>query len=185
MLETERLYARPWRVDEDAPGACAMYGDPEMVRYIGGQLIADVGEQRERLAAILERNQRWGGRFGSWPLIERATGELVGTAILKPMPASGSGGAPSDEIEVGWHVVRHHWGRGFAPEAGRALLARGFDVLGLELLNAVVESPNQRSLAVARRIGMRHVGKTTRFYDHQLEHFQLTAAEWRQSPART
>jgi RimJ/RimL family protein N-acetyltransferase len=160
-----------------------MYGDPEMVRYIGGQLLSDLAEQRERLAAILGRNARWDGRYGSWPLFDKQSGELVGTAILKPMPASGSGGAPSDDVEVGWHVVRHHWGRGFASEAGRALLARGFDVLGLSVLNAVVESPNRRSLAVARRIGMRHVGKTTRYYDLELEHFQLSSVEWRQSAA--
>jgi [ribosomal protein S5]-alanine N-acetyltransferase len=177
VFETERLRARAWRAEEDAEGAFAMYGDPEVVRFIGGELLADVAAQRQRLAAILERNSRWGGRFGSWPLIEKQTGELVGTALLKPLPASGTGGQPSEDIEIGWHLVRRHWGRGLASEAGRALLKHGFAELGLDLLHAVVESKNSRSLAVARRIGMRHTGRTSSYYDHELEHFELSAGE--------
>src|SRR5262245_1775493 len=98
VFETER----PWRADEDAEGALAMYGDPEMVRYIGGQLVASLDEQRERLAMILERNRSvWNDRYGSWPLIEKASDKLVGCAILKPPPASGSGGKQfSDEVEI-------------------------------------------------------------------------------------
>ena len=159
-----------------------MYGDPDVVRHIGAPIVKDVDEQRERLLAIIERNQtKWAGRYGSWPLFERATGELVGTAILKPIPASGTNGGFSEDIEIGWHLARRHWGRGLASEAARALLALGFQRFELPLLHAVVEAPNTRSLAVARRIGMRHVGKTSAYYDLELEHFEITADEHRQS----
>jgi [ribosomal protein S5]-alanine N-acetyltransferase len=178
VFETERLLARPWRVDEDAEGAFEMYGDPEVVRYIGGELLADVATQRQRLAMLLERNASWGGGYGSWPLIEKPSGELVGTALLKPLPASGTGRQPSQDIEIGWHLVRRHWGRGFASEAGKALLCYGFEVLGLDRLHAVVDPDNARSLAVARRIGLRHTGKTTLYYDQELEHFELSARDF-------
>ena len=36
-----------------------------------------------------------------------------------------------DDIEIGWHLARRHWGRGLATEAGRALLHRGFVELAL------------------------------------------------------
>ena len=53
--------------------------------------------------------------FGQWALIEQDTGELVGRAgLLRPENWPG--------LEVGWLVGREHWGRGFAPEAGRASL---------------------------------------------------------------
>jgi [ribosomal protein S5]-alanine N-acetyltransferase len=112
VFETDRLYARAWHVDEDAEGAFVMYGDPEVVRYIGGDLIPDLETQRQRLALILERNARWEGRYGSWPLFEKTSGELVGTSLVKPLPASGSGRQPSEDIEIGWHLARRHWGRG-------------------------------------------------------------------------
>jgi RimJ/RimL family protein N-acetyltransferase len=184
VFETERLYARLWRPEEDAPGAFAMYGDPEMVRFIGGKLSASIEEQRQTLATVCERNKRWNDRMGSWPLFDKVSHELVGCGILKPPPASGTDGKEfSEEIEIGWHVVRKMWGRGLATETGRALLAHGFDVLEVPVLGAVVEAANARSLAVARRIGMRHTGRTNRFYDQELEHFELAAEEWRKFQA--
>lgn len=177
MIETERLYARPWSVD-DAEGAFAMYGDPEVVRHIGSEVLPDVAAQRERLAAIIERNARWGSRYGSWPVFERASGELCGTVITKPLLVSGTGGEFGPDIEIGWHLNRRFWGRGYAVEAARAVVARAFGELGLEIVHAVVESPNVRSLNVARRLGMRHTGRTARYYDLELEHFELRRGEY-------
>lgn len=184
VFETELLFARLWNVDEDAEAAFAIYGDPEVVRYIGNDLMADVSKMRERLSMVVARNARWGGRFGSWALIEKSTGELVGGALLKPLPLSGTGDF-SEDIEIGWHLGRRHWGRGLATEAGRALCAYGFDVLGLDKLHAVIDAPNARSIAVARRLGMRHVGTTGRWYDHDVEHFELAADEYGERRAGT
>ena len=51
--------------------------------------------------------------FGKWALFEQGSGELVGRAgLLQPEGWPG--------LEVGWLVGREHWGRGYAPEAGRA-----------------------------------------------------------------
>ena len=52
--------------------------------------------------------------------MQRATGVPVGTVPLKPLP-DGAG-----EIEIGWHLHPDSWGRGFATETARALLARGW-----------------------------------------------------------
>lgn len=179
MFQTERLDARPWNPVAHAAGALVMYGDPEVVRYLGGKLIADEAAQRAELERIAGLIAGLDPGQGSWPLFERATGELVGTALLKPLPASGTNRAPSGNIEIGWHLARKHWKRGFATEAGRALLHRGFETLGLPTLHAVVEPPNTASQAVARRLGMRATGRTDRYYDLSLEHFELTADEWR------
>ncbi len=155
-----------------------MYGDPEVVRHIGGVLVANLEEQRTQLAQIQQRILRLPNGQGSWPVFEKKSGELVGTALLKPLPKSGTGRQPSDDIEVGWHLARAHWGRGLASEMGRALLSRGFETLGLAVLHAVVEAPNVRSLAVARGIGMLHVGSTDAYYDATLEHFVLEREHW-------
>src|SRR5688572_25921965 len=77
VFETERLFARPWSID-DAEGAFVMYGDPEMVRHIGNNLVPDLDVQREQLKTIIERYRRWNGRFGSWPLFDKQSRELVG-----------------------------------------------------------------------------------------------------------
>jgi RimJ/RimL family protein N-acetyltransferase len=50
--------------------------------------------------------------------------------------------------------VPSRWRRGLATEAGRALLAHGFGVLGLERIVAITHPRNQRSRAVMERLGM-------------------------------
>ncbi|MBK7586080.1 MAG: GNAT family N-acetyltransferase [Myxococcales bacterium] len=175
VFETERLVAREWDPEHHLEGAFAIYSDPEVVRYIGTGPAQTLEEMRARLEAVALRNAGLRQGLGSWPLFDKGSGELVGAVLLKPPPASGTNGTLSTDIEIGWHLARRHWGKGFATEAGRALVERGFTQLSLPELHAVVESPNQRSRAVALRLGMKHLGRTDRYYDLELEHFVLRA----------
>jgi RimJ/RimL family protein N-acetyltransferase len=68
-----------------------------------------------------------------------------------------------DEVEIGWHFHPDSWGKGLATEAAGALLARAF-TNGLEEVWAVTDLNNHRSAAVCRRIGMRLLGVTNRWY---------------------
>ena len=54
--------------------------------------------------------------------------ELVG--------ACGFGRRPSGAVELGYWIARHHWGRGYATEAGRAVLAMARHSLRLRRLTA-------------------------------------------------
>ena len=58
-------------------------------------------------------------------------------------------------VEVGWRFAREAWGRGYATEAGRAGLAYGFERIGLAEIVSLIHPDNERSLAVAGRLGMR------------------------------
>jgi RimJ/RimL family protein N-acetyltransferase len=89
--------------------------------------------------------------------VEKASGIPAGTVLFKPLP-DGDG-----EIEIGWHFHPDSWGRGLASEASGALLARGF-AGGLSEVWAVTHLDNHASMAVCRRIGMRLLGVTHRWY---------------------
>lgn len=153
-----------------------MYGDPEVVRYIGNDLRESVDSTRELLGLILERAPTLPKGMGSFPLVLRETGEIVGAGLIKPLPDSD--GERTDDIEIGWHLVRRHWGHGYATEAGLALLEWGFVELDLPVLHAVVDEPNTASHAVARRLGMNDVGTTDAYYGHVLRHYVLEREEW-------
>ena len=58
------------------------------------------------------------------------------------------------EVEVGYRLARHVWGRGYATDA--ALLARelAFTRFGAERLIAVIDPGNVPSIRVAQRLGM-------------------------------
>src|SRR5438034_841932 len=112
IFETERLWVRPWRV-EDAEEAFEIYGDPEVCTFISrAGPEPSLEAQRESLARIFARYEEQDGGYGSWAIVEKASGRIVGAVILKPLP-----GHP--EIEVGWHLARRAWGNGYATEAGR------------------------------------------------------------------
>lgn len=56
-------------------------------------------------------------------------------------------------VEVGWRLGEAHRRRGYATEAGRAWVAYGFEVLGLQKLVSIYEPDNVASGAVMRHLG--------------------------------
>lgn len=159
ILNTSRLTLQEWSLD-DAEAALEIYGDPEVMQFLGdGKPVPDLPAQRRWLTERIERYRSPAlAGLGAWAVVERDTGQVVGTMLLKPLPPT------TDEIEVGWHLARRAWGRGYATEAGRAVLRYGFVDLGFDRIVAVVKPGNLRSAAVAVRIGMAWSERVTRYY---------------------
>jgi RimJ/RimL family protein N-acetyltransferase len=169
MFETERLVVRRWSLD-DLDAAAAIYGDPEVMTFLGdGQPLYDPAQVRAWLAKRISGYDEHPG-LGGWAMQRRDDGTVAGTVLLQPFPGEA-------DVEVGWHLARAAWGAGYATEAAGGALRHGFDVLGLEEVYAVVNPINARSLAVVRRLGMTPLGQTDRYYEQTLELF-VTAARY-------
>jgi RimJ/RimL family protein N-acetyltransferase len=173
-LATERLLIRDWTA-EDAPAALDIQSRLEVVRWLGdGEpvLMKDLDEARERIGRWRERNAP---PLGFWAIEvtdgSPLHGRVIGSVLLVPLP-NGDG-----EVEIGWHLHPDAWGGGYASEAARAALGRGFDG-GLDEIHAVTHLTNEPSMAVARRIGMRHTGIVHTWYDEPSQHFVLRREEW-------
>lgn len=65
-------------------------------------------------------------------------------------------------VEVGWRLAADQWGRGYAPEAARAALRHGFEVVGLDEIVSFTSLDNVRSQRVMEKVGMTRVGE----FDH-------------------
>jgi RimJ/RimL family protein N-acetyltransferase len=158
QLDTERLVMRGFRED-DLDELAAISADPEVTKWVGD----DNGLSRED---TWRRMAYWVGHwelrgFGQWALIERETGRLVGRAgLLRPEAWPG--------LEVGWLVAREHWGRGFAPEAGRGAIEWAREELGADHVISLIEDANERSARVAEKLGMTVEGRT-RIVNDQFE----------------
>ena len=164
MVRTGRLRLRPWTTaPADIARLTDIYGRVEVTRWLGGPSQLTPEQIVARWDAVAEADDR----FGCWA-IELADGTVAGTVLFKPLP-NGVG-----EVEVGWHLHPDSWGHGYATEAARAVIARGFDA-GLPEVYAVVRPGNERSLAVCRRLGMAPLGRIRRWYDVELEAFRLMA----------
>jgi RimJ/RimL family protein N-acetyltransferase len=176
VYTTERLVVRPWRPD-DAERHLEIYSRWEVVKWLGGEpkVLVDVEASRASIARWQSRASG-DGRFGIWAVEVADTGVVAGTVLLVPMALSDEQSArlPEDggDVEVGWHFHPDSWGHGYATEAARGAVAKGF-AEGLDEIVAVVLPGNDPSMAVCRRLGMVESGLTDRWYGLSMESFRI------------
>ncbi|WFE38953.1 GNAT family N-acetyltransferase [Micromonospora sp. WMMD998] len=175
IASTERLVVRAWTESpDDLARVYDIYSREEVMRWLGGGRgrITEPGQALERVRSWRERDAPYDGRWGLWAIEPHAAGRAAGSVLLKPLPGR-DGVTPTDDLEVGWHLHPDAQGHGYATEAARAVLAREF-AAGTARVHAVVMPGNEPSMAVARRLGMTHVGVRTDWYGGtELETFVL------------
>ena len=151
-LETERLILRLWR-EEDLEPFAAMSRDEEVMRWLGGVLT------REQARAYKVRADTSFAELGMCRMVieRRADGAFVGSCGLMP----GHESVPFvPYTDIGWRLARSAWGQGYASEAAAAVMADGFERLGLDEITAITAQINVRSEAVMQRLGMRRDAAT-------------------------
>lgn len=177
VFETERLRARRWTA-EDVDAAWVLYSDPMVTRYIGGITWADRAQAVAGIQRYIDRYEEWGDGLGGFPLIRRTDGALVGAALVRWLPGLDRTVATED-LEIGWHLAQRYWGNGYATEAGRAILAWGFERFGVDVVHAITDPDNTPSQLVCRRLGMAHLGRSTEYYGGvEVEKFAITREAW-------
>jgi RimJ/RimL family protein N-acetyltransferase len=163
-LRTARLRLRPWTTSaDDLARLTDIYSREEITRWVGGTPSVPPAELVSRWTTVSDLDER----YGCWA-IQAADGPPAGTVLFKPLP-NGVG-----EVEVGWHLHPDSWGHGYATEAARAVIERGFGA-GVPEVYAVVRPGNTASMAVCGRLGMQPLGRLRRWYDVELEGFRLMA----------
>ena len=77
----------------------------------------------------------------------------------------------SDKYELAWILDSSVWGKGYATEAGQAVIQLAKDC-GVVRVYAVTYPENEKSMAVCQRLGMTKTGLTQEWYDETtLEYF--------------
>ncbi len=144
ILGTERLLLREF-VLEDVDALALVLSDPETMRYYPATL------DRAGVVEWIRRNRRRyvDAGHGLWAMVLKSSGELVGDCGLTRQAVDGT-----EEIEIGYHVRRDLWGRGYAPEAARACQEYGFGRLGADRLISLIRPENLASRRVAEKTGL-------------------------------
>jgi len=147
-LTTERLVLRPFS-PSDADAVQRLAGEPEVADttlsiphpYLDGMA----------KAWIATHETAW-TRNESATLAVTETGEgLVGAISLRIELAQ-------RRAELGYWIGRPYWGRGYATEAARAMIAWGFAHVGLSRIYAHHMTRNPASGRVMEKIGMQYEG---------------------------
>ncbi len=168
-LGTERLRLRRF-TPADLEPLLGVFGDPEVMRYVGAERRPLDQPEVAALMALAESQwQRQG--FGLLAVVERETGRLIGEAGLQPLEQG-------PDIETGYTLARAAWGRGYATEAARAILRWGFAGLGLQRVVAVADPANAASLRVLDRLGMTRLG-VRHCYNARMVECALSLRAWR------
>jgi RimJ/RimL family protein N-acetyltransferase len=83
-----------------------------------------------------------------WAVTAKDDGRFIGNASIRPRPSQ------KNETEAGYMLMPAEWGKGYATEIARRLIAYGFDELGLKKVFATVDVRNESSIHVLEKCGM-------------------------------
>ena len=126
-----------------------MNADPRVMEFYPDLLTR---EESDAVAARIENSFTKHG-FGLWALEIPGVADFGGFVGLS-VPRFEAAFTPC--VEIGWRLAVDFWGRGYATEGARAVLAYGFGTLGLPEIVSFTATQNTRSRAVMERIGMQH-----------------------------
>lgn len=153
ILHTERLFLRPIAVS-DAEALFEARGDAEVMRYWDWPEQPSVDAVRDVFAAHVP--ELTGGATLWWAVAPTPDGPAIGECDLSEIDRH------HGRAEVGFLFARRHWGKGYAQEAMEAVIAQGFDTLGLERLWARFHAGNDSSKRLLERLGFTYEGTLRR-----------------------
>jgi RimJ/RimL family protein N-acetyltransferase len=160
VIETDRLRLRGHRI-ADFDDCLAMWGDPEVTRFIGGKPLS--GE--EVWARMLRYVGHWKMLgFGYWLIEEKSNGLFVGElgfADFRRKISPSFEGIP----EIGWVLIPRSQGKGYALEALRAAIAWGDDHFDGAATGCLIHPDNRASIRVAEKGGYSEFCRTL-YKDH-------------------
>ena len=148
-LKTDRLILRPMRMS-DAKDVYAYARDPEVSRHVLWSAHTSLSQSRAFLRSAIRQYRR--GEPGSFAIVLKASGRMIGTVGFMWIDRE------YKSAEVGYSLGRAYWNRGIMTEALRAVVAYGFDQLGLNRVEAQHETDNPASGRVMAHVGMQYEG---------------------------
>lgn len=160
-ITTPRLLLRAFRT-ADLDVFASSFADPVAAEFVGG-----VVDRRAAWRMLATGVGLWVLTGGGWWAVEmRETGHFVGT-----VGAFFRESAP-DDVELGWTVIRSHWGQGIASEAARAAATYAFETHAVDRLLAHIDPRNLASVRVSAHLGMQYEGEVD-FYGERTGRYVL------------
>jgi RimJ/RimL family protein N-acetyltransferase len=145
LFETDRLLVRHF-TPGDLDAFAALCAEPQVMRYVGDGTTLPRPEV-ERWITICQ--QKYAARgYGTSAVFEKATDRFIGYCGVVRAPDS-----DFDELIYVFHADT--WGKGYATEVGRAMLAYVFAHADLARIYATIHAANAPSIHVVQKLGFR------------------------------
>jgi RimJ/RimL family protein N-acetyltransferase len=179
-LYTDRLCLRA-PTPHDAEGLYDLFADEDIMGGLNREPISAV----EHARAMIEEGMGGWRTDGLGPFIlqTRETDRVVGQAGLMIFdtrgwtPSTWAQAGSRAQPELGWALIRAHWGHGYATEAAAAIRDWAREFLSISGLVSLISPDNVRSQRVAERLGATPTETVTPL------HTRRKTVVWRHPPA--
>ena len=171
IIETERLILREYTYD-DFDALYEILSDEETMKHYPKPY--DENGVKRWLDWSLDNYRKYG--FGLWAIELKQTGEFIGDCGLTMQNIDGE-----SLPEIGYHINKKHWRKGYAREAARAVRDWAFNNAGFDSLYSYMTASNVPSFSTASSAGL----KRTKEYldDNKIPHlvYSISREEWQQT----
>ncbi|TFH14025.1 N-acetyltransferase [Candidatus Bathyarchaeota archaeon] len=149
-------------MDKDLQNIYDIHVDPEVMRYYGVLPYDSLEKARKHLdwLTMLHKDNK-GLR---WIITLKGIDNYIGDVGFYDYEEK------HKRAEIGYILGRDHWGKGIMSEAVEAALRYGFNELGLNRVQALIDPRNQASKRVAEKQGFQYEG-TFRDYEREYGEF--------------
>ncbi|MEZ4722180.1 MAG: GNAT family N-acetyltransferase [Flavobacteriales bacterium] len=145
---SDRLLYRPV-VDSDGDYWINFFNDPIAIKYFPTFQVDDAETNLKMwMDRVIDRYKE--GLFGLHSLIEKSTGKYVGQCGLLTQEVDGK-----SELEIGYSLLREHWGKGYATEAATFMKQFAMENRLADHIVSLIHVDNWPSRKVAERNGMK------------------------------
>ena len=144
MIVTERLLLREYTMD-DLDSLYVILSDPETMQHYPAPY--DEARTKRWIEWNLDNYARYG--FGLWAVVLKETGEFIGDCGITLQIIDGE-----RLPEIGYHIHKKYWRRGFAREAAQAVRDWAFENTDYPSLYSYCKYTNEASIRTAEAIGM-------------------------------
>ena len=156
-LSTDRLCLRT-PTPRDAEALYDLFADPDVMHGLGREPVSALEEARPLIEEGIDGWRTDGlGPF----ILETAAPDrhVVGQAGLMVFetrgwtPSTWADAGRHAQPELGWALIRAHWGNGYATEAAAAIRDWAHECRSIDRLVSLITPDNVRSQRVAQRLG--------------------------------
>jgi RimJ/RimL family protein N-acetyltransferase len=147
ILTTDRLFLRTWQ-ESDFLLARSLWSDPDVMTFLGGPLSDE--KVMDKMRAEMACQQKHGVQY--WPIFKRGSDDFAGCCGLRPWAYT-----PPEGHEVGFHLLKAHWGKGYASEVAQGVVKHAFEKLQFRMLRAGHHPEHVDSRKILLKLGFEFV----------------------------
>lgn len=150
FLKTSHIGFSTWN-DTDYSLATLLWGEKDVTRFICASGEFTHQDIINRLNSEISNEKQYFVQY--WPIFELITDELIGCCGIRPFDIEAC------TYELGFHLRKKHWGKGYASEAAKAAITYSFEVIHAAKLYAGHHPGNIASEKLLKKLGFHYIGE--------------------------